>query len=110
MPQALKAGPVTREVLEAALACRERLASPPAEEGKAPPDRPGGGWRMGILFDGSFDVPVRRLALELGHPRDKSLSGEKLKSLLEPIGVEAVRAWLRGDDPLRSRASRDRGR
>jgi putative membrane-bound dehydrogenase-like protein len=100
VPQALKAGPVTREVLEATLACRDRLASPPPEEGRAPPDRPGGQLALGILFDGSFELPVRRLALELADPRDKSLSAQKLTSLLDPIGVEAVRAlaW-RGDDP-----------
>jgi putative membrane-bound dehydrogenase-like protein len=63
VPQALKAGPVTREVLEATLACRDRLASPPPEEGKAPPDRPGGQLALGILFDGTFELPILRLAL-----------------------------------------------
>ena len=97
--EALKVQPVTREVLEYALAARQKLTTDPPAEGKPPAEFSGGQLAVDVVFDASFDPPLRSLALQLADPADKRLSAAKLKSLLDPLGVEAVRALAWREDP-----------
>jgi putative heme-binding domain-containing protein len=95
IPKSLKSRPVTRDVLLAAIAAREKLATEPPAPGKPLAEHPPGQLAVEFVFDASLDVEARRLALELSDPRDPRLEAAKLRAFLDPFGgpVVAALAW-----------------
>ncbi len=93
--ESLKAGPVTRDVLMAAVAVRDKLSSEPPAPGKPPVEYAGGALAVEFVFDASLDWDVRRLALHLSDPLSPKLSPARVRPMLADLGNEAVRvmAW-----------------
>lgn len=98
LPDALRAGEVTRDLLEAYLACQEKLTARPPEPGKPPAERSGQQFAAEFLFDERHDLKLRKIALELIDPADPKLPAGKLVALIEPMGLEAVKAVAWRDD------------
>jgi putative heme-binding domain-containing protein len=98
LPDALTAGEVTRDLLAAYLACQEKLTAPVPEPGKPPAERSGQQFAAEFLFDERHDLKLRKIALELVDPADPKLSAKKLVGLIEPMGLEAIKAVAWRDD------------
>jgi putative membrane-bound dehydrogenase-like protein len=107
IPRTLKSGAVTRDVLLAAIAAREKLATEPPAPGKPPAEHPPGQLAVEFVFDASLDVDARRLALELSDPRDPRLDAAKLRPLLDQFGGPVVAALAWREDEAAQAALRD---
>ncbi|HEX8913593.1 MAG TPA: PVC-type heme-binding CxxCH protein [Humisphaera sp.] len=103
---ALKAGPITRDLLSAYLACKEKLASEPPAPGKPVAERSAKQFAADFLFDAKNDLAARKIALTLIDPADPKLPAEKLIALVEPMGLEAVKALAWRDDEASQAALR----
>jgi putative membrane-bound dehydrogenase-like protein len=103
----LKGADVSRDLLAAYLACREKLEAPPAESGKAVAERSGRQFAAEYLFDEANDLALRKIALDLIDPADPKLPSAKLVALVKPMGVEAVKALAWRDDAASQAALRE---
>lgn len=95
---ALKAPNVSRDLLAAYLACREKLETPPADAGKPVAERSSRQFAAEFLLDEKNDLALRKIALELIDPADPKLPSAKLVTLAKSMGLEAVKALAWRDD------------
>ncbi len=107
IPDALRAGVVTREVLVAVLAAQDKLSMPPQEDGKPPAERSGRQLAAKYVFDDSLGAPVRQLALQLADPASPMLAADRLKNAMGALGIEAVRTLSSREDEASQAVLRD---
>ncbi|QOV89334.1 PVC-type heme-binding CxxCH protein [Humisphaera borealis] len=99
LPDALKAGDVTRDLLATYLAAQEKLNTPLPEPGKPPAERSVSQFAVEFLLDEKNDAKLRKVALELVNPTDAKPSSKQLVALIEPMGLAAIQAIAWRDDP-----------
>lgn len=98
LPDALKAGDVTRDLLATYLAAQEKLNTPLPEPGKPPAERSVSQFAVEFLLDEKNDPKLRKVALELIDPTDAKLPAKQLVAMIEPMGLEAIKAVAWRDD------------